>query len=213
MGFKVPEIASKYYGQYVAQMPSCEGMVYAITGTSTGALHIRGHSVYVVLGVISDSLASIQTAMRVPTILVARLSSVLFPLDRGLAPAPTNRRKGVQSISGTLARKHAGLGAIAAKCLVLKGAHVLALNRPSDRATASSNNIRAEIPKAGGGQLTDVTCDLQSFESVRSAGAQVLEVLEGTGLDALVCNAGAVPLDHRLSFSCELRKRSNSYRV
>lgn len=69
---------------------------------------------------------------------------------------------------------------------------MLSLNRSSERATASAEKIRSECCGTGDGKITDVACDLQSFESVRAAGAQVLQELatDDTGLDALVCNAG-----------------------
>lgn len=85
----------------------------------------------------------------------------------------------------------AGMGFHAMKTLVLKGAHVLALNRPSERATTACEQVEQECAeKAGTGKITQVTCDLQSFEQVRTAGAQVLSSLDGSGLDALICNAG-----------------------
>ena len=74
---------------------------------------------------------------------------------------------------------------------VMKGAHVLALNRPSERATEACKQVGDECADTpGAGKITQISCDLQSFESVRSAGAEVLSVLNGAGLDALVCNAG-----------------------
>lgn len=83
------------------------------------------------------------------------------------------------------------MGFYAMKTLVLKGAHVLALNRPSDRAKTACQEVEQACSEAGAaGKVTQVSCDLQSFKSVRAAGAEVLSVLDGTGLDALVCNAG-----------------------
>lgn len=85
----------------------------------------------------------------------------------------------------------AGMGFHAMKTLALKGAHVLALNRTSERATTACKQVEQECEEKGGtGKVTQVTCDLQSFESVRAAGAEVLSVLDGAGLDALICNAG-----------------------
>lgn len=69
----------------------------------------------------------------------------------------------------------------------MKGAHILALNRKSERATASSTAIRAAAPQ---GTVTDIACDLQSFDSVKAAVAEVEAATKGTGLDALVLNAG-----------------------
>lgn len=77
------------------------------------------------------------------------------------------------------------------KTLALKGAHVLALNRASERSTTACTEVQDLCSTSeGAGKVTEVTCDLQNFESVRAAGAQVLTLLNGTGLDALVCNAG-----------------------
>ena len=74
-----------------------------------------------------------------------------------------------------------------AKAIALKGGHVLALNRPSERATASSKEINGE---AADGKVTDIPCDLMDFESVRQAADGVTKACNGVGLDALVLNAG-----------------------
>lgn len=38
MGYQTPAVKSKHFNKYVEGMPSCESKVYAITGTTTGAL-------------------------------------------------------------------------------------------------------------------------------------------------------------------------------
>eukprot|EP00892_Ulva_mutabilis_P002671 jgi/Ulvmu1/12404/UM009_0051.1 len=124
MSYNVPNATSKHFDKYVAQMPSCQSCVYAITGTTTG------------------------------------------------------------------------MGFHAMKVLVSKGAHVMALNRPSERATTACRKVR-EHCGGSDGRITEVPCDLQSFESVRAAGLEVITQLGGTGLDALVCNAGVMALPDR----------------
>jgi NAD(P)-dependent dehydrogenase (short-subunit alcohol dehydrogenase family) len=80
-----------------------------------------------------------------------------------------------------------GTGRAVAKAIALKGGRVLALNRPSERASASSQEIRDAVPNAN---IIDIPCDLTSFDSVRAAAVMVQEACKGTGLDALVLNAG-----------------------
>eukprot|EP00892_Ulva_mutabilis_P004931 jgi/Ulvmu1/280/UM001_0284.1 len=97
----------------------------------------------------------------------------------------------VYAITGTTT----GMGFHAMKVLTLKGAHVLALNRPSERSTSACQQARDQCSAdESAGRVTEVSCDLQSFEAVRAAGAEVLSVLEGKGLDALVCNAGVMAM-------------------
>lgn len=83
-----------------------------------------------------------------------------------------------------------GTGFCAAKALVEKGAHVVVLNRSSDRADSALQSLAEAC--ADNGRVTSVPCDLLSFDSVRDAGAAVMATLEaeGVGLDGLVCNAG-----------------------
>lgn len=64
---------------------------------------------------------------------------------------------------------------------------MLALNRPSERATVSSSEINGE---AAEGKVTDIPCDLMDFDSVRQAATGVATACKGVGLDALVLNAG-----------------------
>jgi NAD(P)-dependent dehydrogenase (short-subunit alcohol dehydrogenase family) len=80
-----------------------------------------------------------------------------------------------------------GTGKAVAKAIALKGGHVLALNRPSERSRASSKEIRDTVPNCN---ITDIVCDLTSFDSVRAAAVMVQEACNGAGLDALVLNAG-----------------------
>lgn len=86
--------------------------------------------------------------------------------------------------------RDAGTGFCAAKALLAKGAHVVVLNRSSDRADAALQSLTKAAPSDS--RITSVTCDLLNFDSVRDAGATVVGALEeeGVGLDGLVCNAG-----------------------
>ena len=74
------------------------------------------------------------------------------------------------------------------------GAHVLLLNRPSQRATDAENSIRAEIiasPNAG--KVETIPCDLMDFQSVREAAKQVSDVVtkhHDGSLNTLILNAG-----------------------
>jgi NAD(P)-dependent dehydrogenase (short-subunit alcohol dehydrogenase family) len=76
----------------------------------------------------------------------------------------------------------AGTGFIAAKLAAEKGAHVLLLNRPSERADKSLD----ELQKEGAGAFTAVACDLQDFASVRSAIGKLQEQFAQTGIDVLL---------------------------
>jgi len=84
-----------------------------------------------------------------------------------------------------------GTGLVAAKASVKKGvANLLLLNRPSERATKAEQIIKAEI---GEGQqqtinVETIPCDLQDFESVRSAANTIKEKYDS--IDVLCNNAG-----------------------
>lgn len=84
-----------------------------------------------------------------------------------------------------------GTGFIAAKTMASAGAHVLMLNRPSQRVDAAAAAIEKEVP---GAKITKVECDLMNFASVRSAAQKVLEITGQTGLDVLCNNAGIMAL-------------------
>eukprot|EP00892_Ulva_mutabilis_P002896 jgi/Ulvmu1/12607/UM092_0038.1 len=101
----------------------------------------------------------------------------------------TSCESNVYAITGTTT----GMGFNAMKVLFSKGAHVMALNRPSERSTTACQTVRDECSESNG-KITEISCDLQSFESVRAAGAEVLSQLGDTGLNALVCNAGVMAL-------------------
>jgi hypothetical protein len=64
-----------------------------------------------------------------------------------------------------------GTGLIFAKTCATLGAKVILLNRPSDRAQAAFDAVKAAAPDC---KLMSVPCDLQSFKSVRSAAALMI---------------------------------------
>eukprot|EP00899_Mesostigma_viride_P011791 jgi/Mesvir1/20612/Mv14840-RA.1 len=84
-----------------------------------------------------------------------------------------------------------GLGLVTAKLAASKGARVFALNRPSKRADDALNVLRQA---AVGPKPVHINCDLQSFESVRAAAAEVAKLTEKEGVDVLLNNAGIMAL-------------------
>ena len=90
------------------------------------------------------------------------------------------------AITGTTS----GTGYVAAQTVASKGARVILLNRKSERATKSYNDLKKNNPEA---ELFLVECDLQSFESVRKAAKEVVKLCP-KGLDALCNNAGVMAL-------------------
>lgn len=83
-----------------------------------------------------------------------------------------------------------GTGKVAASVVAELGSKVLVLNRRSDRSTASFSELSEKHPQ---GEVHDVECDLQSFESVRTAAAQVHELCP-EGVHVLCNNAGVMAL-------------------
>ena len=98
---------------------------------------------------------------------------------------PSMENKSV-AITGTTS----GLGFYAAESVAKLGARVLLLNRPSDRAETSYALLN---DNCSNGDLHKVDCDLQSFESVKSASLKVSEICTD-GLDVLCNNAGVMAL-------------------
>jgi len=80
-----------------------------------------------------------------------------------------------------------GLGWICAKTLAQKGAQIVLLNRPSERAVAAEKKLKEVVP---GADVSTVDCDLSSFESTRKAAAALNTRFAETGIDCLCCNAG-----------------------
>ncbi|CAE8633346.1 unnamed protein product [Polarella glacialis] len=84
-----------------------------------------------------------------------------------------------------------GTGFVCARAAARKGAHVVLLNRQSERAVAAEKSILEQAP---GAKVTSVPCDLQSFDSVRAAVATLKEKFSETGIDVLCNNAGVMAL-------------------
>jgi len=98
---------------------------------------------------------------------------------------PTMQGKTV-AITGTTS----GTGKVAADTVASLGGTVLVLNRASDRSTKSYSELIKAHPTA---DVHAVECDLQSFDSVRAAAAQVSSLCPD-GLDVLCNNAGVMAL-------------------
>jgi NAD(P)-dependent dehydrogenase (short-subunit alcohol dehydrogenase family) len=85
-----------------------------------------------------------------------------------------------------------GIGFVVARTLACRGANVIMLNRPSERALATLNSIRdAADAFPGEGSVRHVDCNLQSFASVHAAADKVNQAAASSGIDVLVNNAGA----------------------
>jgi len=100
-----------------------------------------------------------------------------------------------------------GTGYICAKVCAERGARVVMLNRPSDRADEALRSLREAVPAA---DVTLVACDLTSFEEVRRAGKQLREELAGDGLDVLCNNAGVMGVkDQATVDGCDVQMQTN----
>eukprot|EP00961_Rhodomonas_salina_P190236 2566655-Rhodomonas_salina.1 len=81
-----------------------------------------------------------------------------------------------------------GTGLVAAKLSAEKGAHVLMLNRASERAKAAFTTVQGCASSAA--KVTSIDCDLSDFESVRKAVEEVKKTI--STLDVLCNNAGVM---------------------
>lgn len=92
----------------------------------------------------------------------------------------------VFAITGTTS----GTGFAAAECVARHNGEVILLNRPSSRSTASLEKLQQLVPD---GKFVAVDCDLQDFDSVKKAAAEIKS--RYTELYCLSNNAGimAVP--------------------
>ena len=90
------------------------------------------------------------------------------------------------AITGTTS----GTGFVAAKACLKLGARVLLLNRPSSRSQKSLEVLKTENSNT---EVLPVDCDLQSFNSVRSAAKEIYELCPN-GLDVICNNAGVMAL-------------------
>ncbi len=91
----------------------------------------------------------------------------------------------VAVITGTTS----GTGFVCAREIAKLGGTVLLLNRESDRSTASFKHLKKEVPK---GKFVTITCDLQDFENVRKAIAEIKSTYDV--IDILVNNAAVMAL-------------------
>lgn len=97
-----------------------------------------------------------------------------------------------------------GTGRVMAARCGERGARIVLLNRPSPRADAAADELR----KAGV-DVVAVACDLQRFDSVRDAAAQLADVLPD-GLDVLCNNAGVMGLpDEATPDGCDVQMQTN----
>lgn len=91
----------------------------------------------------------------------------------------------VVAITGTTS----GTGFVCAREVAKKGATVILLNRESERSTKSHQQLVEAIP---GAKFDAIACDLQNFDSVRSAIEQIKSKYDV--VDVLVNNAGVMAL-------------------
>jgi len=91
----------------------------------------------------------------------------------------------VIAVTGTTS----GTGFVLAKEAAKKGGTVLLLNRASERSVNSLSQLQKMVPE---GKFETIECDLQSFDSVKSAAANIKE--KYNKLDVLVNNAGVMAL-------------------
>lgn len=101
-----------------------------------------------------------------------------------------------------------GTGLACAKACIGKGAKVLALNRPSERATKALEDLTAAA--GAGGTAIAIPCDLTSFASVRGAAEQVVAECSATGVDVLCNNAGIMATEDEATIDgCDMQMQVN----
>eukprot|EP00934_Nitzschia_sp_Nitz4_P002621 Nitzschia sp. Nitz4//scaffold60_size111251//106198//107190//NITZ4_004167-RA/size111251-processed-gene-0.46-mRNA-1//-1//CDS//3329555624//2611//frame0 len=104
--------------------------------------------------------------------------------------------KGLPDLSGktiVITGTTSGTGFVLARTAIRKGAdNVLLLNRPSDRATKSEAELKAE-PNAK--NVETIPCDLQDFESVKNAAETIKSKYDA--VDVLCNNAGVMALEDK----------------
>jgi NAD(P)-dependent dehydrogenase (short-subunit alcohol dehydrogenase family) len=106
-------------------------------------------------------------------------------LDNVIQNHTQNMRGKIAAITGTTS----GTGYICAREIAKLGGTVLLLNRESDRSTSSLSKLKEDVPS---GIFETVSCDLQDFDSVRKAIAQIASKYDV--LDILCNNAGVMAL-------------------
>jgi NAD(P)-dependent dehydrogenase (short-subunit alcohol dehydrogenase family) len=107
----------------------------------------------------------------------------------------------VAAVTGTTS----GTGYVCAREIAKKGGTVILLNRKSSRAEAALQQLQAEVP---GGAFDWVECDLQNFDSVRQAAANIQKKYDV--VDVLVNNAGVMALkDQATSDGYDVQMQTN----
>ena len=93
-----------------------------------------------------------------------------------------------------------GTGLVLAEVCAARGAKVVMLNRPSKRADDALEEVRkvAKAHKHGAQNIALVLCDLQEFQSVRTAAAALHHKCKD-GIDVLCNNSGVVALPNFLT--------------
>ena len=91
----------------------------------------------------------------------------------------------VVAITGTTS----GTGLVCAREVAKKGAKVILLNRKSERAQNALKQLQAAVPN---GKFDAIECDLQSFDSVKSAVDNIKSKYDV--VDVLINNAGVMAL-------------------
>lgn len=123
-------------------------------------------------------------------------------LDDVIEKHTQNMNGKVVAITGTTS----GTGYVCARELAKLGATVLLLNRSSERSESALSNLKTEAPD---GKFEAIACDLQDFESVRSAAAAIRNKFEV--LDVLCHNAGVMALpDQATNDGYDVQMQTNS---
>ena len=122
-----------------------------------------------------------------------------------LEPVLENHSQDMTGKIVTITGTTSGTGFVCARELARKGATVLLLNRPSERADRSLQHLQEAVP---GAAFESIACDLQDFESVRNAAQNILDSYEK--IDVLVNNAGVMALkDQATKDGYDLQMQTN----
>ena len=98
-----------------------------------------------------------------------------------------------------------GTGFVCAREIAKKGASLILLNRKSERAENSLRQLQNDVPE---GSFDWIDCDLQNFESVRSAMDTIKSKYDK--VDVLVNNAGVMALkDYATSDGYDVQMQTN----
>lgn len=101
-----------------------------------------------------------------------------------------------------------GTGLVLAMVCAEKGATVVLLNRPSERAETALHMIQKRVKNTA--LVTSVPCDLADFASVSDAGRQLTETFGECGIDVLANNAGVMCMnDMATKDGCDIQMQTN----